>query len=180
MFIAVGRHARSSRWILAISAVKDHMLVETLACNHPAIWRAPWRKLVSRSSDDVPCPGSFMFPTTSLNRPRWLLTTCSISLQKSPWPRNILPTSTRVRIVSSCQFCAHTLDGLILMMSTRTHTVCAQTHCESDPFSRKSIAGLLTLHKLLQKTPQQYNTLTSNFARSAPHERNVDRTRSKT
>ena len=40
MFIVVGRHERRARWILTISAVKDDMLVETLACNHPAMWRA--------------------------------------------------------------------------------------------------------------------------------------------
>ena len=38
--------------------------------------------------------------------------------RKLPWPQNLLPKSTRVWIVSSCQFCASTNDGLTLMLST--------------------------------------------------------------
>ena len=103
-------HAHRSccaRWILAISAMEDNMLVKNLVCNHPAMWRAVKGEPMSRPSDNVPCPSSFMFPTISPNHPHWL-TPCSRRRQKLPWPQNILPTNTRVWIVSSCQFCAST------------------------------------------------------------------------
>ena len=93
-----------ARWVLAM---EDDMFVKNLVCNRPAMWRVVKSEPMSRPSDNVPCPSSFMFPTISPNHPHWL-TSGPRRRQKLPWPQNILPTNTRVWIVSSCQFCAST------------------------------------------------------------------------
>ena len=121
---------------------------------------------MSSPYDDVPCPSSFMFPTISPIYPHWL-TSCSRPRQKLPWPQNLRPTSTRVWIVSSCQFCASTKDGLTLMLSTEQMQSLHEHKVKVIRHSRKSISGPLTSHVLLHLIQQQPKTLTSNFAKNA-------------